>query len=70
MEELWEDVIAVASGDWLDVLMGLPIGTMATIKMFLDDDECVDEDCPCDDSGCPKVSVDGEEVGCECCCDV
>ena len=70
MEEIWEDIIAVAAGDWLDVLVGLPPGTMTTIKKFLDDGECIDDDCPCDDSDCPKVSVDGDEVGCECCCDV
>lgn len=69
-ETLVENLVAIVEGDWLDVLLGLPIGATALIRKFLDDGECVEEDCDCEDEDCPKVSVDGDEVGCECCCNV
>lgn len=65
-----EELIEVVAGDWLASALGLPPGALALIQWFVDDDVCVDEDCGCEDTDCPKVSVDGEEVGCGCCCDV
>ena len=45
-------------------------GTIASVKWFFDDDCCVNDDCDCDDTECPKVSIDDDEIGCECCCDI
>ena len=68
-EEISEYVITFAE-DLLDFAIGLPPGTIATVKWFFDDDCCVNEDCDCDDTECPKVSIDDDEIGCECCCDI
>lgn len=68
-EEISEYVITYAE-DLLDFALGLPFGTKAVVKWFIDGDYCVNEDCDCDDAECPKVSIDDDEIGCECCCDI
>ena len=68
-EEISEYVTTIAD-DVLGIALGIPPGTLSVVKWFLDDGYCVNEDCDCDDAECPKVSIDDDEIGCECCCNV
>ena len=43
---------------------------LSIVTDIFNDDICVNDDCPCDDEDCGKVSVDGDEIGCACCCDI
>ena len=63
--------IEVVAGEILDWHFGFPIGAVLSIVTdIFNDDICVNDDCPCDDEDCGKVSVDGDEIGCASCCDI
>ena len=63
-----EELVEVIAGEYLEYALGFPPGVFAAVKWFIDDDECVN--CDCEDAECSKISVDGDEVGCECCIDI
>ena len=65
------DWIEVIAGEVLDWKFWFPVGAVLKfVDYILNDDICVNDECPCEDEDCAKISVDDEEIGCACCCNI